>query len=67
MTMYSASLIFSRREIRSLVLQALCEYDSVGHDAVQVLERILNEREVKGEYEGLLMTLLDKYFRIPQQ
>ncbi len=52
MTMYSASLIFSRREIRSLVLQALCEYDSVGHDAAQVLERILNEREVKGDIRG---------------
>ena len=52
MTIYPASFIFSRREIRSLVLQALCEYDSVDHDATQVLERILNEREVKGAIRG---------------
>ena len=52
MTIYPASFSFSRREIRSLVLQALCEYDSVEHDATQVLERILNEREVKGAIRG---------------
>ena len=37
------SPISSRREARVLVLQALCEYDSVGHDAKEVLERAFNE------------------------
>ena len=37
------SHIYSRKEARVLVLQALCEYDSVGHDAMEVLESVLNE------------------------
>ena len=42
--------ISNRREVRVLVLQALCEYDSVGHDASVVLERILDDREIEGDF-----------------
>ncbi|MDC0035387.1 transcription antitermination factor NusB [Chloroflexi bacterium] len=47
--MYHNPVIFNRREIRVLVLQALCEYDSVGHDATGALERILDENGVGGD------------------
>jgi len=42
--------ISSRRETRVLVLQALCEYDSVGHDAMEVLERVFNEYEFENNF-----------------
>ena len=44
------SFISNRREVRVLVLQALCEYDAVGHDAINVLERILDDCKIEGEY-----------------
>ena len=42
--------ISSRRETRVLVLQALCEYDSVGHDPIEVLERGFNEYKIKNNF-----------------
>ena len=44
------SHIYSREEARVLVLQALCEYDSVGHDAMEVLERVFNEYEFENNF-----------------
>ena len=44
------SHIYSRKEARVLVLQALCEYDSVGHDAMEVLERVFNEDEFENNF-----------------
>ena len=44
------SHIYSRKEARVLVLQALCEYDSVGHDAMEVLERVFNEYEFENNF-----------------
>ena len=42
--------ISSRRETRVLVLQALCEYDSVGHYPMEVLERGYNEYKIKNNF-----------------
>ena len=44
------SHIYSRKEARVLVLQALCEYDSVGHDAMEVLESVLNEYKFENNF-----------------
>ena len=44
------SHIYSREEARVLVLQALCEYDSVGHDAMEVLESVLNEYKFENNF-----------------
>ena len=44
------SRIYSRREARVLSLQALCEYDSVGHDAMEVLERGFNVYEFENNF-----------------
>ncbi|PZC43472.1 MAG: N utilization substance protein B [Chloroflexi bacterium] len=44
------SRIYSRREARVLSLQALCEYDSVGHDAMEVLERGFNVYEFENSF-----------------
>ena len=44
------SHIYSREEARVLVLQALCEHDSVGHDAMEVLESVLNEYKFENNF-----------------
>ena len=52
--------ISNRREVRVLVLQALCEYDSVGHDAIVVLERILDDRKIVGDSRGFARDIVEK-------
>jgi N utilization substance protein B len=39
----------SRRRARILALQALYEYDTVGHDAAEVVERLLAEAEAPSD------------------
>ena len=51
--------ISNRREGRVLVLQALCEYDSVGHDAIVVLERILYDRKIVGDSRGYARDIVE--------
>ena len=58
--MDSNSFISNRREVRVLVLQALCEYDSVGHDAINVLERILDDCKIEGEYRSFARDIVEK-------
>ena len=58
--MDSNSFISNRREVRVLVLQALCEYDSVGHDATNVLERILDGCKIEGEYRSFARDIVEK-------
>jgi len=54
------SFISNRREVRVLVLQALCEYDAVGHDAINVLERILDDCKIEGEYRSFARDIVGK-------
>ena len=60
MTMESNSFISNRREARVLVLQALCEYDSVGHDAIIVLERILDDCKIEGGFRSFARDIVEK-------
>ncbi len=39
----------TRREIRMIVLQVLCESDTVSHDAKDVLTRVVSEQSVRAE------------------
>ena len=58
--MDSNSFISNRREVRVLVLQALCEYDAVGHDAINVLERILDDCKIEDEYRSFALDIVEK-------
>ncbi len=58
--MDSNSFISNRREVRVLVLQALCEYDSVGHNAIVVLERILDECKIEGNHRSFARDIVEK-------
>lgn len=47
-----SSFISNRREVRVLVLQTLCEFDSVGHDPLEVLSSKLVENEVESDFKA---------------
>ena len=44
--MVGKGLVTSRRETRVIVLQVLCESDSVAHEAISVLHRTMAEHDV---------------------
>ena len=56
--MVGTGLVTTRREARILVLQALCESDTVNHGSMSVLDRMIREYDVKSECSEFSLDLV---------